>query len=182
MNIIGKHFTANGFAAYAPSIIKASKWQGEFIVLHNTGSPTIAQRPEGLTLAHVENLKAYYESLGWHAGPHLFCDQNGIWVFSPLSAPGVHSPSWNSFSYGVEQLGDFDTENYSSGPGAKIRGNAIAAMAVIARAAGIDSQSIRLHKTDPLTDHKDCPGEHCASQIEEIRASVHEYIVNNLRG
>jgi len=182
MEIIGKHFTANGFAAYAPSIIKAASWKGEFIVLHNTGSPTIAQRPEGLTLQHIENLKAYYETLGWRAGPHLFCDQNGIWVFSPLTAPGVHSPSWNAVSYGVEQLGNFDTESYLSGAGAEIRASAIAAMAVICHAAGIDSTSIRLHKSDPKTDHKDCPGEHCASQIEEIRASVHDYIVNDLIG
>ena len=180
MEIIAKHLTATEFALYAPSIIKPASWKGEFIVLHNTGIPNIAQRQDGLTAEHIANLQSYYESLGWHAGPHLFCDQNGIWIFSPLSAPGVHSPSWNEVSYGIEQLGDFDTENYCSGAGELIHENAIAAMAVLCHAAGIDSQDIRLHKDDPLTTHKDCPGQNCAAQIEQIMTEVHEYIVDHL--
>ena len=180
MNIIGKHFTATEFSTYAPSVIKPSTWKGEFIVLHNTGSPTIAQRPNGLTEQHIANLKAYYEGQGWHAGPHLFCDQNGIWAFSPLNAPGIHSPSWNAISYGIEQLGDFDVENYCSGPGELIHQNAIAALAIISRAAGIDSSLIRLHKEDPKTDHKNCPGANCSNRILEIKSDVHNYIVNHL--
>lgn len=182
MEIIARHFSPEEFAAYATPIIEASSWKGEFVVLHNTGAPTLAQRPDGLTEQHIQNLKAYYESLGWHAGPHLFVDQKGIWAFSPLTAPGVHSPAWNRISYGVEQLGDYDREAYDGGPGALVKANAIAALAVIHHAAGIDSSTLKLHKMDPLTTHKDCPGKHCAREYDAIKAAVHDYIAGRLGG
>lgn len=176
MNIIAKHLTAAEFWDYAASTISAATWKGRFIVLHNTGSPTLAQRPIGLTAEHIVNLRLYYEGLGWPAGPHVFVDQNGIWLFSPLNAPGVHSPSWNQISYGVEQLGDYDTEAYTSGPGAQVRANTIAALAAISHAASIDSDTLKLHKMDPRTTHKDCPGIHCASQYDTIIRDTHNAI------
>jgi len=173
LNIVGQQFSTETFAAYAKKVIAAAKWRGRFVVLHNTGDPTLAMRPDGLTRQHIANLQAYYERQKWHAGPHLFVDQNGVWVFSPLDAPGVHSPSWNAVSYGVEQLGDFDTEAYDSGPGALVRANAIAALAAIHAASGIDSATLRLHREDPATTHRDCPGERCAREVEAIKAQVH---------
>ena len=149
-------------------------------MLHNTGSPNLAQRPQGLTSQHIANLKAYYEGQGWHAGPHLFVDDQQIWVFSSLTSPGVHSPSWNKVSWGVEQLGDFTPEDYLSGRGLAVRSNVVAALAVLHHYGGLDSSTLRLHKMDPLTTHKDCPGTSCANDLPNIIKDVHSYIVANL--
>ena len=180
MDIIGKRFSPVEFAVYAKAIIPPAKWKGEFIVLHNTSEPTLAERPHGFLPEHMVNLADYYSGLGWSHGPHLFVDDNGIWVFSPLSAPGIHSPSWNAISYGVEQLGEFDTEAYETGRGLAVQKNAIAAMAVIGHFAGIDSHSMRLHKEDPNTTHRDCPGGNCASHKAAIMDAVHAYMVAHL--
>ena len=174
MNIVGQRFSSEAFWDYASRTIGASPWKGRFAVLHNTGAPTLKQRPAGLTPDHIANLRLYYEDMGWHAGPHLFIDQNGIWVFSPMDAPGVHSPSWNAISYGVEQLGDYDCEEYDAGPGALVRAHAIDALAAIHAAAGIDSATLRLHRDDPLTTHRDFPGAACAREIAAIRGEVHD--------
>ena len=181
MDIVASYFSPGEFADYVASLdLPSCGWTGEFVVLHNTGSPTLAERPDGLTAQHIENLRSYYTGLGWHAGPHCFVDQNGIWVFSPLTEPGVHSPSWNSISYGVEQLGDYDTEAYDPGHGALVKANAIACVAVISHAAGIDSATMRLHKEDPETTHHDCPGAHCADEVGHFKQAVHDYIVEHL--
>jgi hypothetical protein len=184
MNIVAKSFTPTEFTAYIqtlalPSLPKGS-WKPSFIVLHNTGTPTLDQRPLGLTASHIQNLKSYYEGLGWHAGPHLFIDDKQIWAFSPLTAPGVHSPSWNAFSWGVEQLGDYDLEAYDTGRGALVKANTIAALAILFHSIQLDSSFLRLHKEDPLTTHKDCPGANCSNEIEHIKQAIHDYIVANL--
>lgn len=181
MEIVGQNFGPVHFADYVKGLDLANAdWKPEFIVLHNTGSPNLAQRPQGLTEQHIQNLKSYYEGLGWHAGPHLFVDDQQIWVFSPLTAPGVHSPSWNNVSWGVEQLGDFTPEDYLSGRGLAVRSNAIAALAVLSHYGGIDSSTLKLHRWDPLTTHRDCPGDTCANNLASIISDVHDYIVANL--
>lgn len=179
MNIVGRSFSPEAFAAYVKGLGLAPSF-AQFCVRHNTGSPTLAQRPEGLTAQHIQNLKSYYEGLGWHAGPHLFIDDRQIWVFSPLDRPGVHSPSWNDVSFGIEQLGDFGPEDYNSGRGLAVQKNAIAAFAVLSHAAGIDSHSMRDHREDVNTTHKDCPGATCHSGKAQFMDDVHQYIVNNL--
>jgi len=173
MQIVGERFNTADFAAYALSTIGKADWRGQFIVLHNTESPSLAERPDGFDRRTIDNLQSYYESLGWHAGPHLFVDQNGIWVFSPLDAPGVHSPSWNRVSYGVEQLGDYDIDEYLTGDGAKVRSNAISAIAAICHAASIQTDTLRLHRMDPKTDHKHCPGKHCSDNLVQIKRDAH---------
>src|SRR5712692_11270909 len=55
--------------------------------------------------------------------PHLFVADDLIWVFTPLTVSGVHSPSWNSITWGVEMVGNFDTEDFQDGPGAAVRKN-----------------------------------------------------------
>ena len=181
MNIVGRSFTQAQFADYVRDLkLGSAGWKPSFIVRHNTGSPTLAQRPEGLTAQHIQNLKSYYEGLGWHAGPHLFVDDHQIWAFSTLLHPGVHSPAWNSVSFGVEQLGDFGPEDYNSGRGLAVQKNAIAALAVLSHFAGIDSHSMRDHREDPLTSHRDCPGDSCHNYKGKFMDGVHDYIAANL--
>lgn len=156
--IVGQRFSPSEFAHYVDAVAFGGSFHPQFIVLHNTSSPTLADRPNGFTEQHMENLREFYSSLGWSGGPHLFIDDNGIWVFNPLDARGTHSPSWNAISWGVEMLGEYSEEPFSTGRGALVRDNAIAALAVLSRKIGADASALRFHKEDPNTTHKDCPG------------------------
>lgn len=170
--IVGERFTPDQFLKYVkdnvvPTLKSPSGWKPTFITIHNTAKPTIAQRPNGFTRAHMLSLSYYYGvKQGWWSGPHLFVDQNGIWVFSPLTQAGTHSPCFNAVSWGIEQLGDFDIESYDSGDGAKIRDNAMAAVAILSLAGNITAgpknknNPFRFHKEDKCTTHV-CPGTHC---------------------
>ena len=164
--IVGKEFSPSAFADYAAHV-PLDLWKPSLVVLHNTAVPTLAQRPEGLTSAHIEDLHFYDEfqapkknGRGWSGGPHLFIDQDGVWTFNPLDRKGVHSPSWNAKGWGVEMLGDFESEPFDSGNGLRVRTNAFAALAALFRrldVATVTDENLKLHKEDPLTDH-DCPG------------------------
>lgn len=155
--IIAKAFTIDEFAAYVATI-NWSAWKPSFIVLHNTGSPNLSQRPDGLTIAHIKNLEVYYrDQQKWSAGPHLFIDDKQIWCFSPLNSPGVHSPSWNNVSFGIEMLGDYDKDSFTEGRGLAVQKNAVAAMAIICKTLHLNPATIKLHKEDPKTTHA-CPG------------------------
>ena len=154
-------------------------WRPDFIVLHNTAPPTLAQRPRGFSRQNMEDLADFYAAKGWHAGPHWFVDDRGCWAFSTQDRRGVHSPSWNGVSWGVEQLGDYETDAYDSGRGAQVRDNAVTLLAVLHHRLGIDSDTLRFHKEDPATDHRDCPGSHCVKS--DVIGRVHARIVA-LRG
>ncbi|MGH6787693.1 MAG: N-acetylmuramoyl-L-alanine amidase [Novosphingobium sp.] len=154
--IIGLSFDAEGFDTYCKSLTW-SNWRPSFVAIHNTAIPNLAGRPNGFTKQHIRNLEGYYQGLGWKAGPHLFIDDKQIWVFTPLTTTGRHSPSWNNIALGFEMLGDYASDKFASGRGLAVRKNAVAATATICRRLGLDPQGIRLHKEDPATDH-DCPG------------------------
>lgn len=155
--IVGKSFTPDEFEDYCHSL-KWSAWRPSFVVIHNTYAPTLKQRPDGLTKQHILNLENFFKGKGWSAGPHLFVDDKQIWVFTPLTTQGVHSPSWNTKAIGVEMLGDFETEDFNSGRGLLVQNNAVAAVASISAALGIDPDTMKLHKEDTKTSHKTCPG------------------------
>lgn len=155
--IVGKGFSAAGFSDYCHEL-QWSAWRPTFVALHNTGAPSLAQRPDGLTKQHIDNLVSFYrDTQKWSAGPHLFVDGKQIGVFTPLTVSGVHSPSWNSMALGLEMLGDFESESFSTGRGLKVRKNTVAALATLSSVLGIDPSSMRLHREDPKTTHA-CPG------------------------
>lgn len=155
--IVSKSFTPESFETYCETLAW-SAWRPKFIVLHNTGAPSLAQRPQGFTRTHIANLEAYYrDDRKWSAGPHLFVDDRHIWVFTPLTVSGVHSPSWNSIALGLEMLGDYDKDLFDSGRGAAVRDNAVAAMAALSAVLGLDLAGMKLHREDPATTHV-CPG------------------------
>lgn len=155
--IIAKSFTPETFDTYCKSL-KWTGWRPQFIVLHNTYAPTLKQRPDGLTKQHILNLENFFKGKGWSAGPHLFIDDRQIWVFTPLTTQGVHSPSWNNKAIGIEMLGDFETEDFNSGRGLLVQSNTIAAIASISAVLGLDPDTMKLHKEDVKTSHKTCPG------------------------
>jgi hypothetical protein len=177
--IVGKSFGAVDFDAYCHTL-QWLAWRPSFIVLHNTGSPSLAQRPKGLTQQNIRDLEAFYrDEQKWKAGPHLFVDDKQIWVFTPLTVSGTHSPSWNKLALGVEMLGDYEKESFSAGRGLKVRRNAVAALATLSAVLGLDPHTLRLHREDPLTTHA-CPGKN-VRKLEVIQ-EVQDLIISRHAG
>lgn len=157
--IVGKSFTAADFADYV-STITFSAWRPQFVVLHNTAIPKLAEWHKVPGEQRMKGLEHYYRDIQhWSAGPHLFVADDLIWAFTPLNTPGVHSPSWNSIAWGVELVGDYATEALPS----TVRNNAISALASLHALVGIDPNTLRLHKEDPRTTHN-CPGKNIIKQ------------------
>jgi len=152
---IGQGFSPSGFRHYV-DMLTFGAWRPQCVVLHNTGRPRLAEWHTVSGAQRMTNLTDYYKNRQhWSAGPHLFVADDLIWVFTPLSTPGVHSPSWNSLSWGVEMVGDYATEPF----GNAVRGNTIDALTTLHAAIGLDPQTLKFHKEDPLTTH-DCPGKY----------------------
>lgn len=160
-----------------------NQWRPNKIVWHNTAAPTLKQwiksaDDDALTgktpgITRIRNLELFFkDNNGWSGCPHLFIANNLIWVMNPLTAPGVHSPSWNGTSIGIEMIGDFSTEDDDAGEGLKVKNNTILATAILCSALGIDPKTdIYLHKQDPKTTH-DCPGEHIAKDKQVMIEAV----------
>jgi hypothetical protein len=176
--IVGHGFTPTEFETYVRGL-SFVRWRPNFVVLHNTAVPTIAQWHEHSGLKRMRGLEDYYRNLGWPAGPHLFIADDLIWVFTPLTTAGVHSPSWNRVAWGVEMVGDYAKESFQTGAGQKVRDNTVSAMATLHAAIGLDSHSLKLHKEDPLTTHN-CPGKKVV-KADMIRR-VHDEIVARHNG
>jgi len=152
--IVGRSFTAAAFAEYVGEL-SFPDWAPSFVVVHNTYSPTLANWHDVPGASRMRGLENYYRDIQkWSAGPHLFVAADFIWAFTPLITPGVHSPSWNANSWGVETTGDWDTET----PPPALMENLVSALAALHEAAGIDPATLRFHREDPLTTHKHCPG------------------------
>jgi N-acetylmuramoyl-L-alanine amidase CwlA len=169
--IVGSSFSSEGFDSYCHAL-HWTQWRPSFIVLHNTAIPSLAQRPDGFTKQHIDNLESFYrDQQKWSAGPHLFIDDRQIWVFTPLTVSGTHSPSFNKIALGIEMLGDFATEAFLTDRGAKVRDNAIAAVATLCAVLGLEPETLKLHKEDPKTTHN-CPGKNVdkAKFIADVRA------------
>lgn len=188
--IVGQSFSANAFEQYVGRL-KFNLWRPRFVVVHNTSTPDLAKWNEWQTRKPpidgprwAKNLVGYYrDDQKWSAGPHLFVTPAGILVFSPLTGPGVHSPAWNSISWGVEAVGEFNREPFI-GP---VRDNLIAALAILHAAAGFSplpyQQGVRglhFHKEDPRTTHKDCPGKNMVKN--DLVFDVHNEIMRRHPG
>lgn len=178
---VKRGFTQEQFRQYV-SELKFGGWRPSLIVWHNTAAPTLAQwhataaqdeakgLPRGTT--RIGNLETYFRGRGWSGAPHLFIADDLIWVFNPLTASGVHSPSWNAFSIGIEMIADFDREDDDSGAGLKVRNNTIFATAILCETFGLDPNgAIKLHREDPKTDHA-CPGRDFAADKADAVRSV----------
>lgn len=139
------------------------------VTLHHTGAPSLSTRPRGLLPQHIENIAGYYQrELGWKSGPHLFIDEDQIWGMTPLNEKGVHARSFNGSHIGIEVLGEYDSEDPTTG-----RGLACWQMAAIATAQLVQwicrargeplnvpttlRERVNFHRDDRKTT-KSCPG------------------------
>jgi hypothetical protein len=156
---VGKRMTRKEFADYLDSL-KFSSFNPTFVTLHHTASPSLAQRPNGFTAQHLQNLLHYYQNtLGWNGAPHVFVDDQGegIIVFQRMDKRGVHAASFNNKSWGVEMLGYYDTESFDTGRGKLVRDNAMHALALMCERLDVNADTIKFHRDDPKTS-KTCPG------------------------
>lgn len=178
---VKRGFTQEGLRSYVAGLAFGI-WRPSLIVWHNTAAPTLAQwhasgledaardKPPGTT--RIGNLESYFRGRGWSGAPHLFIADDLIWVFNPLDKPGVHSPSWNAVSIGIEMIGDYDREDDDAGAGLKVKNNCIFATALLCETFGLLPRSaVRLHREDPNTTHK-CPGNDLAVDKAPMIAAV----------
>ena len=154
--IVGRGFRPDEFRQYVDDLTFPD-WRPQFVVVHNTSAPRLSQWHSTPGAQRMLNLQDYYrDQMKWSAGPHLFVADDLIWVFTPLTTSGIHSPSWNAISWGVEIVGEYQEEVF----GNAIRSNTIEALATLHGKLGLDPQHLRFHKEDPLTTHRTCPGKH----------------------
>ena len=175
IEIVGRRFTPTEFRQYVKSL-DFSTWHPQFVVLHNTFLPKLAEW-RGLNdeqkLQKLRGLSEYYGATQhWSAGPHLFIDQEGIWVFSPLTRPGVHSPSWNQVSIGADMVGDYSSETFDPA----VRENTVQAIAILDAALGVTADSLKFHREDLKSTHRQCPGNNVNKDdlVQRIQALLHK--------
>lgn len=187
MQLVGRKFTHAEFKTYLDGL-KITPW-AKFVVVHNTSSPDIAlyntwQSKQGKWAnwtpeQWLKNLASYYSGLGWSGGPHLFIPPtpDTILVLNSLLVHGVHTPSWNSFSFGVETVGEFETEPF----GDPTKDNLVTALTLLHEKCGFDpanfvlgKSGLHFHKEDHATTHKTCPGKHMVKTdlVQAVQAAM----------
>lgn len=155
-----RHYARDEFRAYIDGLKWDKGWKPQFPTLHNTGVPNLAQWiGYGATVEERwgANLNRYYEGLGWHAGPHLVCCPDYIWVLCNPEQDGVSVSCWNHLTFGIEMVGDYRTggDDPTTGEGAKVIENAVWALAVLSHKLGWQIGNI----TEGLTGlhfHREC--------------------------
>ena len=173
--IVNRAFTPQQFAYYVASLT-FPLWRPQFVVLHNSGAPTLSQwRSSSISpQQRILDLEHFYrDRKGWSAGPHLVIAADFIWAFTSLTTSGVHSASWNSVAWGVEMVGNYDLEDFSQGPGAAVAANTVFALATLFTTLSLNPQMLKFHKEDPKTTH-DCPGRNVdkASMIARVETAM----------
>ncbi len=137
--------------------VKPPRWV-RGITLHHTAAPSLAQRPRGFTEQHLENLRAYYrDGLGWKAGPHFFIDEDQVFGLTPWAESGTHAKSFNATHLGIEVLGDYDSEDPTTGRGLACWQTATATVRVLLDWLDLKDGEVNFHRDDPKTT-KTCPG------------------------
>jgi len=187
--IVGRSFSAPEFREYVEGL-QFGAWRPRFVVVHNTSAPDTktwqgwqTRKPPISDEQWGRNLEGYYKGQGWSTGPHLFVTPKGILVFSPLTSPGTHSPSWNSISWGCETVGEFESDAFT-GP---IKSNLVAALGILHMAAGltvlpyaVGVRGLHFHKEDIRTTHKSCPGKNMVKA--DLVSAVQDYIIHATDG
>lgn len=163
------HYTLAEFRTMLAAL-KFGTWRPKFPTLHNTGVPSLAQwLAYGATPQERwgANLNRYYEGMGWHAGPHLVVCPDYIWVLCDLTKSGVSVSCWNSETFGIEMIGNYEVggDDFSTGEGAKVRDNAAAVLALLCQTFQwpdledyqIGVRGLHFHR-ECVRDKHSCPG------------------------
>ncbi len=173
---VGKRMTIAELKTYLESLSFTS-FKPQFVVVHHTASPNLSQRPNGFTDQHLINLKYYYEHvMNWNGAPHFFIDDKGIIVFQALNKPGVHAKSYNSNSWGIEMLGDYDTiTDFSSHRAKEIFETTQELCGFLCDFLKVQPSTLKFHRDDPLTN-KTCPGK-LVDKAKFVEAVNKQYLI-----
>jgi hypothetical protein len=154
---VGRIWTPESLQQYL-SILARPDWCRS-VTLHHCGAPSLEQRPTGLTIRHIENIRDFYIAKSWRSGPHLCVDDDQLFGMSDLRQRGVHAVSFNASSIGIEVLGDYDREDPMSGRGLACWRTAAAASRILLDWLGLEAneRTVHFHRDDPKTN-KTCPG------------------------
>lgn len=143
-------------------------WRPRGVVLHNTGKMAWPGQDPHTHLPltpkqRIENMSVTWVNAGFKGGPHfLITPKPSVITMWPAWEPGTHSPSWNSSFWGIEMVGDFDLEPFPNG----MKDVATRAMRALYKMLGHEAtaDTFHLHKEDPRTTHKRCPGVNCGDK------------------
>lgn len=155
---VGSVWTLDSFSSYLQTITRPEWCRA--VTLHHTAAPSLAQRPKGFMVSHIENLRAFYrDDLGWSSGPHLFVDEDQVFGMCDLRRKGVHAVSFNRCAIGIEVLGNYDVEDPLSGRGLACWTTATGVTRALLAWLGLtaDEKTVLFHRDDPKTS-KSCPG------------------------
>ena len=136
----------------------------KFVVMHHTGAPALADRPDGFSVQHMRNIAAFYKrERGWSEGPHLFVDEDQAFGLTSLQTRGIHAPTWNDNGIGIEVLGDYDREDPLTMRGRSCWTTAAKVAAILCDWLEIvpSERTIMFHRECPVTlrtSRKSCPG------------------------
>lgn len=166
--------TKEAFPAYIESISpKMGVWRPRGICIHNTYNPTLKMVDNYIQSGKytfsqlIKNWWTTYERNGWNAGPHGFIYRDKIWLATPFWLRGTHSPSFNATHWGLELIGDFETEQFPD----DIKHNAITACASLFSMLGHEpnNDTLKFHKEDMRSTHRTCPGNHIGTKPQWIK-------------
>lgn len=177
-NNVGKVWTPDSFGEYLKTL-KKPNW-AKAVCLHHTAIPSLAQRPKGWTIQHIENMREFYKGMGWRSGPHLYTDEDQVFGMTPLTETGVHAVSFNRSAIGIEALG-----NYSKGGENPFSGRGLEVWKLTAQitrhildwlSLPANEKTVLFHRDDPKTS-KDCPG----SQVDKkwILSLINQNLVSS---
>ena len=162
-----KHYAPADFLRLVEGLTWKKGWHPKFITLHNTGVPSLkTYLGYGATAKERwgANLDSYYKGLGWHSGVHLVACPDYIWNLCDLELDGISVSCWNHLTIGIEMIGDYATEDFAHSEGAKVRDNAVFAMAALHNKLGWQPdplvegvKGLHFHKMC-VHDHHPCPG------------------------
>ena len=171
-------FTAVEFDAYAQANAgRTFKDTGGVVagcVLHNTFLPDLKMVQGYLSTKKwtqgqlIENWWTQYRQKAWRSGPHIFIFPDKIYVATPLTLRGTHSPSFNSQYWGIEIVGDYSHEILPQ----SMRALTVSALASLFKKLGrpATAENFRFHGEDPKTTHRLCPGKNVGPKADWIAA------------
>jgi len=146
------HFpTVAAFRAWLATQLRPT-WPVIGSTYHNTYKPNESQWRGH---ASMRSMQTTYEGLGWTTGPHLYLavgtNHDGIFVMTPPSIAGTHSPSCNGLRFGIEVVGDFATRPMQNAQLTLL----VECAAALHQWAGIGAD-INAHRD---CDRRTCPGD-----------------------
>jgi hypothetical protein len=177
ISIDGRHLTLPEFERHLATLDLGRVDQ---VVIHHTYQPNLDDWRRQGGAFWLNAMKAVYEQkpwtddqgrehLGWTAGPHLYVDDGGVWLFTPLTQDGVGVAGHNARTRHIEVVGDYR----EAPPTGAVWANAVAAAALTLRRAGLGVERLTYHRA--LVGTTECPGAGFIREWPAFKAAVAAY-------